>query len=261
MIVVWGIFMSVAVVDFTSYPTSISAAMDEIGAKERLHKEPRVLIKPNLVNTSPHPVTTSVDCCEAILKYIRTFSDAEIIIAEGTGDATKDTYEVFDQLGYTKLAARYHIQLCDLNTEPLTKHTSRNCTFLPEIYLPDIAFTHFVISVPVLKAHSLAIITGSLKNMMGFAPPKYYGGGMGGWKKSAFHGNMQQSIIELTSYKKPDLSIMDASIGLRDYHLGGRRCLPPVQKIIAGFDAVEVDRKAAGFLEIDWKTVPHLCGS
>ena len=139
------------------------------------------------------------------------------------------------------------------------KKRARNdrCVF-SEIYLPEIAFTHFVISVPVLKAHSLAMLTGALKNMMGFAPPKYYGEQSGGWKKSAFHADMQEALLDLIHYRSPDLAIMDASVGLSDYHLGGRHCDPPVGKILAGFDPMAVDRKAADLLGLDWKNIRHL---
>jgi len=252
--------MQIAVVDFQTYEKSVAAALDYIKARDRLAKESSILLKPNLVNASPPPVTTSAACCEAIVTYIRSFSTADIVIAEGTGDATRETYDLFDVHGYTKLAARYEIKLIDLNVEPLKKLTNRNCIVFPEFYLPEIAFTHFVVSVPVLKAHSLAIMTGSLKNMMGFAPPEHYGVGYGGWKKAAFHKNMQQAIVDLNRYRSPDLSVMDASIGLSDYHLGGRHCSPPIGKIIAGFDPVAVDRKAAGLLGLDWSTIPHLAG-
>lgn len=55
-----------------------------------------------------------------------------------------------------------------------------------EMYLPQLIETHFIISVPVLKAHSLAEITGSMKNMMGLLPPKHYKGKYGIWNKSIF---------------------------------------------------------------------------
>lgn len=45
---------------------------------------------------------------------------------------------------------------------------------------------------------------------------------------------------------------------LYNYHLGGRQCQPPVNKIIAGFDAKEVDRISAGLLELNWKEIQHL---
>ena len=51
-------------------------------AREVLARQTAVLIKPNLINADPHPVTTPAACCEAIVNYIRGCSDAEIVIAE-----------------------------------------------------------------------------------------------------------------------------------------------------------------------------------
>ncbi|MFC1592325.1 DUF362 domain-containing protein, partial [Thermodesulfobacteriota bacterium] len=58
--------------------------------------------------------------------------------------------------------------------------------------------------------------------------------------------------------RTPDLSLMDATIGLAEYHLGGRRCEPPVNMLLAGDDPVAVDRKAAELLGLDWHRIPHL---
>jgi uncharacterized protein (DUF362 family) len=93
--------------------------------------------------------------------------------------------------------------------------------------------------------------------MIGFAPPQYYSGG-GFWRKSAFHQYMHQAILDLNKYVSPHLSLMDATIGLADYHLGGRKCSPPVNKIVAGLNPYEVDRKAAEFLKFNWKKIKHL---
>jgi uncharacterized protein (DUF362 family) len=250
--------MPLVTIDFSSYHESVPSALDKIGAKERLAKQSAILIKPNLTNASRHPVTTSPDCCEAVVEYVRSCSKAGIVIAEGPGDPSLGTEEIFDSLGYRKMATRQGIALVDLNAAPLKKLKNKDCSVFPEMYLPEIAFTHFIISVPVLKAHSLATITGTLKNMMGFAPPKYYSGRFGVWKKAAFHGSVHQAIIDLNRYRCADLSLMDATIGLVDHHLGGPCCDPPVGKIIAGYNSLEVDRAAATLLGLDWKRVPHL---
>ncbi|UCD89567.1 MAG: DUF362 domain-containing protein [Desulfobacterales bacterium] len=250
--------MTLATVDFSSYSESVAAAFEKIDAGKTLSKQSAILIKPNLINATPHPVTTPAVCCEAVIQYIRSCSSAEIVIAEGCGDSVLETDEIFHLLGYRDLATEYAVSLVDLNRASLKKLENNNLVIFPEIYLPEIAFTHFIISLPVLKAHSLATITGTLKNMIGFAPPKYYSGRFGGWKKSFFHNNMQQAIIELNQYRRPDLSLIDASIGLADFHLGGRHCTPAVNKIVAGFNPVEVDRKAAQLLDLDWKQIPHL---
>ncbi|MCG8339268.1 MAG: DUF362 domain-containing protein [Proteobacteria bacterium] len=250
--------MKISIREFSTYRETITAALDEIGADEVLAKERRILIKPNLVNASSHPVTTAVECCEAIIEYIRACSAAEIVVAEGCGDAVLETDQIFSRLGYDELVEKYNVSLLDLNHAPLTKKHNPNCRIFPDMMLPDIAFSHYIISIPVLKAHSLATITGALKNMMGFAPPKYYSGNYGTWKKAVFHNQMHQSIDDLCCYIRPDLSVVDASIGLADFHLGGNHCNPPVNKIIAGYEAIEVDRKSALLLGIDWRDVPHL---
>lgn len=250
--------MQSVTIDFDSYHESIAVALDGIDAGATLAQQAAILLKPNLINASPHPVTTPAACCEAVIEYIRSCSDASIVIAEGCGDAHLETDEVFDLLEYRDLARRHGIGLVDLNAAPLRKLKNNNCSFFSEIYLPEIAYTHFIISIPVLKAHSMAQITGTLKNMVGLAPPQYYGDRFGGWKKSIFHNNMQQAIIDLNRYRSPDLSVMDASVGLADFHLGGRHCNPPVNKIIAGFNPLQVDRQAAALLGLDWRQIQHL---
>lgn len=250
--------MTLATVEFTSYHESVPAALEKIGAGKKLAKESAILIKPNLINATPHPVTTPAACCKAVIDYIRSCSSANIVIAEGCGDAALETDDIFNMLGYKDLAAQYDIPLVDLNGAAVNKYENKKLKVFPEIYLPRIAFSHFIISLPVLKAHSMAAITGTLKNMIGFAPPKYYSGNFGGWKKSVFHNNVHRAIIDLNRYRQPDLSLIDASIGLADFHLGGRRCSPYVNKIIAGFNPVAVDRRAAQLLGLDWQHIPHL---
>ncbi len=250
--------MDIIKIDFLSFKKSIKDALDSIGAHKKIAEQTAILIKPNLTNNSPHPITTSPECCEVIIEYIRQHSKAEIVIAEGCGDASYETDEIFESLGYTAMAKKLDVPLFDLNHGPVKILKNSDCSVFPEMYLPEIAFDHYIISVPVLKAHSLAGITGTLKNMMGFAQPKYYSGQYGVWKKAVFHGKMQESIIDLNKYLIPDLSIMDCSIGLAEFHLGGPHCDPLVKKIIAGYNPWEVDREATGLLGLGYNSIEHI---
>ncbi|MDJ0876660.1 MAG: DUF362 domain-containing protein [Desulfobacterales bacterium] len=250
--------MTVASVTFRNYAESVAKVLDLVGASDVLGRQSAILIKPNLINADPHPVTTPPACCEALIDYIRACSAADIVIAEGCGDAACETGDVFAALGYEDLAARKRVRLIDLNTAPLRLVKNTTCRRWPEIQLPEIVFSHYLISVPVLKAHSLADITGSCKNMMGLLPPGHYGGHPGSWKKALFHNGLHQSIRELVCHRTPDLSLMDATIGLAHYHLGGPPCEPPVNRLLAGFDPLAMDREAAALLGMDWQTIPHL---
>lgn len=246
-----------ASVPFSSYEVSVPAALEAAGAGPLLARQRRVLIKPNLVNDTPPPVTTPAACCEAVVRYVRAHTEADIVIAEGCGDPSTDTDAVFATLGYHALSRRWDVALLDLNRAPLVRREAAGFTVFPEIFLPEIAFSHFILSVPVLKAHSLADVTGAMKNQMGFAPPAHYSGPS--WNKAAFHRNLHQAIIELNRYRTPDLVLMDRSVGLSKFHLGGPKCDPPVSQLLAGTDPRAVDRAAARLLCRDPDTIPHLC--
>ncbi len=242
---------------FVSYNDSVPKVLDAVGADRIFSEQDHILLKPNLVNDSAFPVTTSPDCCKAVINYIQNCSSATISIAEGCGDAYMDTDEVYERLGYTRLAQDADVELIDLNTADLTMVENSDNSIFPAMFLPKIIFNTFIISLPVLKAHSLAGITCTLKNMMGAAPPKHYSGD-GFWKKSLFHEHIQESIVELNRFRTPDLTLLDATIGLADYHLGGPTCRPPVGKMVVSDNPQKIDQCAATLLGFDPDTILHI---
>ncbi len=248
--------MDVVVIDCSGYAEAVREAFRSADGAAALAGFDRILLKPNLVNASPFPVTTSPEFTAAVIDAVREVTDAPITVAEGSGDIARETDQVFAALGYEDMAREKSVDLLDLNHAPLVKRARPGCTVFPEMWLPEVAYTHAVVSLPVLKGHSMSAVTGTLKNMMGFPPPEHYQGG--GWKKAAFHPRLHQAILDLNRYVTPHLTIMDATVGMTDYHLGGPVCDPPVSKLVAGTDPVAVDRAAAGLLGIDWRGVEHL---
>jgi len=246
----------IGIVDFCSYEKSVPAIMELIGATQVLGEQKRVVIKPNLVNTSPPPITTPVQLVGAIVEYVKSVSNAEIVIAEGCGAPLYHTDRPYRKLGYTELAKSSGTVLVDLNHADTTELFDHRCRIFPKFMMPRLVMDSFLISVPVLKKHSLAKVTLTMKNMLGCAPPDHYGGFI--WKKSRFHKNMHRSIFEMNLYRTPDLTILDARLGLASHHLGGPECIPPVGKLIGGFDPVAVDAYGAGLLGVDWRNVEHI---
>ncbi len=242
---------------FGTFDTAIPRALEAAGAPPVLARQRRVVIKPNLVNASPPPVTFPVEAARALVAAVRGWSRAEVLIAEGVGDAERSTPEIFRIHGYDRLARDLGVDLVDLNEAPLVRLADPACRVFPELWLPRILTESFVISAAVLKAHSLAGVTLSMKNMMGAAPPRFYRRG-GYWKKSAFHARMHEAVYELNRYRKPDLALIDGSVGLAGHHLGGPPCDPPVGRVVAGFDPVAVDAAGCGLLGIDWRTIGHV---
>lgn len=247
----------VAEIPFESYGQSVALAMDAAGAANVLAGHGSFLLKPNLVNGSPPPVTTAPQLCRAVIDYIHArIPHARIIIAEGCGDPHMETGAVFGMLGYRELAEQTGAELLDLNQAPVVERKTPDHEVFPTMHLPEAAFSHCLISLPVLKRHSYAGITGTLKNMMGFAPPDHYSGRGGYWKKSVFHLQMHESLRDLNRHILPHFTIMDATVGMVEYHLGGRA--EPYGLLLASADAYALDCRAAELLHIAPETIGHL---
>ena len=225
----------VAKVQFTSYGHSIPQALDLIGAAERLPRDGLIILKPNLTNSSPPPVTTSIGAVEAVYRYCRAHTEAEIVIGEGSGSGR--THDVYAALGYTDFAKREGIRLVDFNEAETVVLENRQALQLKKFHLPRVAQKAFLISIPVLKDHSFTKTTIAMKNMIGLAPASHYAGT---WNKAKLHSpSPDDSVVDVCLYKKPDLSVVDASVALTGGHLAGKK--KAVNLILAGFDPVAVD--------------------
>lgn len=249
--VVWSI-------ELETYRQSLPPILQAAGLLEAIGGNRTILIKPNLVEALDPPITTHVGIVETLVNYLLEHDpDIQIIVGEGTGSLEYDTFLCFDELGYLKLGQKDRVSLLDLNTEPSRKLTNPECRRWPEIYLPELLFNCFLISVPVLKAHSLCRVTLTLKNMMGCAPPAHYQQG-GAWGKSSFHRRLDEAVFDLNRYRSPDFTVIDAAIGMARAHLWGPTCSPPVNKIIAAYDPVAVDAHGTALLKKSWKDIGHL---
>lgn len=235
----------------------VTSLLDAAGLDKKIVDQPVILIKPNLVEALPPPITTPVSLVKNIILYLRKHSQAEILIGEGTASATYDTHHAFEALGYSKLGKDLGVSLIDLNHEPCVSLRCTKCVRWPEMHLPQIAMKSFLLSVPVLKAHSLAQVTLTMKNMMGLAPPQHYQQG-GGWKKSAFHLGIQEAVADLNRYRTPDFSLLDATLGMAEAHLWGPTCQPPPHILAASEDPVAIDAYGAQLLHKNWQDIGHI---
>ncbi len=249
---------TVFVAEFSDWRDSVSRLLDGAGLLAALGDKNRVLLKPNLVENLQPPITTPVGLIEAIVDYLRQRkSELGIIVGEGTGSRDYDTFHPFRELGYVEMAERLGVELIDLNEQPLRTMRNPGCRRWPEMHLPEIVFESFLISVPVLKAHSLAGVTMTLKNMMGCAPPAYYEQG-GHWKKASFHQDIQAAVFDLNRYRTPDFTVLDATVGMQEAHLWGPTCKPPHRKLAASWDPVAIDVYGTGLLGRDWRGIGYL---
>jgi len=229
-------------VKFGCYEASVAKALDLVEAADRLPQTGLIIIKPNLTNADAPPVTTNVKAAEAVYRYCRAHSKAEIAIGEGCGEGV--TVHTFDANGYTELADRYDIRLIDFNKEKTIVLKRDDALQLKQFHIPEIVKEAFVISLPVLKDHGFTTTTVAMKNMFGIAPAPFY---RGSWNKSKLHTpSTHKSIVDVCLYKKPDLCTVDASVALAGTHVSGRR--KNIGLILASFDPVAIDAVSSELL-------------
>ena len=242
----------VAITSPSEYLTAVTRAMDEVNAVETLAGFGRIIIKPNMVNSSPPPVTTDVRCVKAMVQYLREWLDADIVVAEGSGEGS-----TLDNLRYNGFE-RIGVQLVDLDALPVKKYSNPAAGEYKEIFLPEYLEGAALVSVPPAKDHTITGVTLGLKNMVGCLPASHYSG-YWSYKKSQVHAvNTDQVVADLMLYVKPHLTIIDAIEGLVGGHLSGRAPDPPIGKIIAATDVLAADREAARLLGHDPETIQHL---
>lgn len=106
------------------------------------------------------------------------------------------------------------------------------------------------INVPILKSHSSARITASMKNLMGVV-----------WDRGYWHRNdLNQCITDFTPVRKPDLNVVDAyrvlmkrgprGVSVEDVEMKG--------SLIMSRDIVAADAASAKLFGLEPETIPYI---
>ncbi|RLI81958.1 hypothetical protein DRP07_06200 [Archaeoglobales archaeon] len=225
---------------------------DEMKLEETLEGFPsptlqKIVLKPNLINANPPPTTTPVDVVEILAKYYWK-RGYEVIIAEGSGWC--ETVEAFEKLGYKKLEK--YAKLVDLNVDGYEIRRNPNALFLKEFEFPLTLKDSYLVSVPILKEHSITGVSLSLKNMLGATL------GVKGRvaKKGRFHRKLDESIVDINTYLRPSLAVIDGRIA----GLGGELSSRPKKMglMIISDDPVAADTVAASYLGLNSLSIGHI---
>ncbi len=238
------------------YSEVITRALDEVNAVEALAGFERVIVKPNMVNPSPPPVTTDVRCVMAVVQYLQERLDAGIVVAEGSGEGS--TLDNLRLNGYEQITRKFGVELVDLDALPVKRYENPRAGVYREIFLPEYLEGAGLVSVPPAKDHTITQVTLGLKNMVGCLHASHYSG-YWTYKKSQIHAvDEHQAVADLMLYVRPHLTVIDARDGLTGGHLSGRVPEPPLERIIAGTDVLAADREGARLLGHEPDSIGHL---
>jgi len=188
-------------------------------AKSRLRG--KVLIKPNLLSITRQLAATHVDAVRGVLDFVFEHGNVkEVIIAEGAGPG--NTFEGYKNFGYLSLKDEYPIELIDLHEERDWITIKFLTTDLREV---DVGISKTAveadcrISVAVPKTHDTAIVTLSLKNMIGCMRREDRGKvhGFDSQAPRVLEASVKvihRNLITLAKYLAPHISVIDGFMGM-----------------------------------------------
>ena len=209
------------------------------GARKIVNEGETVFIKPNMVTL---PFVSSIgnrfvvgECTKpeiviAVAEECLRAGAAEVIVGDGSQMPTFDWKLATTLDGSTNLAAEANrlsskyggkVTLACIDTDSPGWVEVPTSTYIEKVAISNlVARADRVISVPVMKTHQWAQVSLSLKNFVGVTPLERYG-----WKgadtmfsRALFDHRSPEAIaqlyLDIVDAVKPDLAIIDASIGV-----------------------------------------------
>ncbi len=230
-------------IKFKSYSETIPRLLEVVHLDRELKKHNTIVLKVSLRDDDfLSSDNTPVAFAEEVLKYCINNKNpsTEIFIVEGA--ESDDTTELFENLGYKKLAEQYNVGLVDLNDTETEEVNSVKFSRFEQVIFPKILKDSFVISLPTLSEDYETGVYGSLASMIGAFPKKHYKSFLSRIKNKIRNWPIEYSIHDVSVCKMPNFAIADTSSkGI----------------ILAGLP-LEIDKQLAKLLGKEWKQVKHL---
>jgi len=228
-----------ASIKFKSYGESVPKLLDVLNLGREIKKYDKIVLKPFLRNAEKY---TPAEFTEEVLKFCLKNKNpvTEVFIAEAADGY--NTMDLFDALGYKKLAEKYSIGLIDLNNAETEEIEDGFFLKFRKIHYPKILAESFVITLPKLFEDPEFNFSGALSSMLNAFPASHYKSFFSKIKNKIRKWPIKYSIHDSIRCKMPDFAVIDAS----EY---GR--------ILAGLP-IPVDKQAAKLLNMEVKTVSHL---
>jgi len=241
---------SLAVVQGDSPAAITREAIAALGGMKRfVAKGDRVVIKPNIgwdrtpelaACTNPEVVKTLVELCfDAGAK--------EVTVMDNTINQAQRCYA---RSGIAEAAKAAGAKAPYVNPFRLKKMALRGEWLKDWEVYTDFVEADKLINVPIAKHHSLSRLTLGMKNWLGAI----------GGSRNQLHQRLDEAMVDLAAFFKPELTVLDAyRILFRNGPQGGRVSDTKLQKsIVAGTDPVAVDALGASFFDLEPGDLPYL---
>jgi len=210
------------------------------------------ILKPNFVagRNAETGSTTSFALLKAVAEEVRAYG-AEPVLCEtpGTEFDREATYTI---LGVEQFCADNGIAILRVDPEggdDWVELQPEGAKKLRRFHIPRILSEACLINLPVLKTHVVSTMTLGMKNVMGILPRPD--------RRSMHTFGIDQSIVDMNRGIKPDLTIVDGSVGQDgEGPLYGDKA--DLEVLVAGRDSLAVDLVCCQLVGVKPRDIPHL---
>jgi uncharacterized protein (DUF362 family) len=219
-------------------PTAlVERAIADMGGMGRfVARGDTVVVKPNIAwdRLPEHAATTNPEVVAAIVRLCLQAGAGSVIV---TDVSCNDAEACFDRSGIAAAARAAGAEVVLPHSRFFTRVNLRGATLGEWPVLQPFLDATKLINVPIAKHHSLTGVTLGMKNWYGLI----------GGDRNRLHQRIHESIVDLTSFAKPTLTVMDAyRILARNGPTGGDvDDVEMKHTMVASVDPVAVDAYAA----------------
>lgn len=255
---------SVAIVKCESYDynmvkNAVRESLDLLGGISAFVKpNEKVLLKVNLLlRRKPEKVTTTHPALARALAELVIEAGGFPVIGDSPGGYhfyNRNTLEsVYETCGMKEAAEKSGADL-NYNTDAVDVPYPEGKIMKSVKTIKPVLEVDKVINVPKIKTHAMTVYSGAVKNLFGIIPGSY---------KAEYHLRFENTddfadvLIDICSFVKPILTVMDAVIGMEGY--GPANGHPkPVGLVISGTNPYELDVVASKIIGLGSKQVPTI---
>jgi len=214
--------------------------------KSGLQGKHKIFIKPNLSHPEYLPgVVTSPKLMQQLVGLLRDVN-SEVIVGESNG-FNYPCWTAFDKTGVQAAVKAAGGSVINLSEDKVVEVKFPGNTPLKRLFLPKTVLeVDAVVDLPLMKTHEFMAYSGAIKNLFGCVPSN---------KRIYLHPYLPEVLYRLYTLFKPQLTIMDARIGIEG---NGPTKGKPVKMglMLTGNDALAMDIIAAKIMV--WTGKKHI---
>jgi len=269
--------VSIAKIKNDNIAFAVEEAIDLLGGINSVTKgKDRIMLKPNLV--APLPTATTNPEVIKTLALMMKRAGKDVLIGEGSSVAPgfnlegeevfrtrkKDILDpmqqsVFDNLGYSDLAASLNVPLVNLHTGEMAEVEIPDGFVFNKITLhKELTDIDLLCSVPMMKTHTLAQVTLGMKNVVGLYPGIIYQSVRGHMHDLASRiepSGTASAIVDMVRVNKLGLVVIDAHMAMEGEGPTGGTPLK-MDLIIAGTNPLATDMIASAVMGFSPDEIP-----